>query len=114
MYYCFFCGGKLPQSKRTSLFTEPSEKEARDVSRILAKARSIKDALRAMGEADEVRDTPLSEQKGASAKYVRHHVYSSRWKSLDLTVREREDGSFDVAYTGKYKGDKSSSKRKRA
>ena len=32
MYYCFFCGGKLPKSKRDSQFTKPRKNEIQEMS----------------------------------------------------------------------------------
>jgi len=46
---------------------------------------------------------PASSQNDVS-EYKAHHRYLSRWTTLDLTVRERKDGSIDSAFTGKYKG----------
>jgi hypothetical protein len=107
MYYCFFCGGKLPESKRGSLCTAPSDNEMKEVTEILTRVRSIQQAMEVLGKPDETTSAPKasSRDNGISGMaYTRHHRYLRRWKTLDLTLREREDGSFDGAFTGKYRG----------
>lgn len=107
LYFCFFCGGKLPESKRASLFTEPSAEEMKEVAQILGNVKSIQQALQILGEPDNTVQAPKvsSQDNGKSdVNYKRHHFYLRRWKTLDLTIRERKDGSIDSAFTGKYKG----------
>ena len=107
LYYCFFCGGKLPASKRDSLFTEPSASEVKEVKNLLSKITSVLQVIRVFGEPDETEKAPKassSKNGKVAVKYKRHHRYSTRWKTLDLTIREREDGSFDSAFTAKYHG----------
>lgn len=40
-------------------------------------------------------------------------IYSSRWRSLVLTVREGSDGSVDFAYTGKHRENTNGSERRK-
>ena len=76
---------------------------------LLSKAKSIKDVIEILGKADRTFQT---ERNGGTApeddanhgnSYKHHHLYSRRWKTLDLTVREHIDGSVDFGLTGKYK-----------
>src|ERR1700730_12421000 len=53
MYFCFSCGGKLPDSKRMSLFTEPSVEEIKEVTDLLANVSSIQQVKQALGDPDE-------------------------------------------------------------
>ena len=105
MYYCIFCGGKLPESKRGGLFTEPSKKEIKEVQKLLSKITSTQQAIGVLGQPDETvkAPKPSARENGGAIQYKRHHRYWSRWQTLDLTIREREDGSFDSAFTGKSK-----------
>jgi hypothetical protein len=116
MYFCFFCGGKLPESKRVGLFTQPSTEEMNEVVRLLGNVTSIQQARKVLGEPDETvkarKVTPQGNGKSAP-KYKKHHRYLIRWKTLDLIVREREDGSIDTAVSGKYMGKSSGSARPR-
>src|SRR4051795_12035629 len=40
MYFCFFCGGQLPESERAGFFTEPSAEAMREVADLMGKIRS--------------------------------------------------------------------------
>src|SRR5438105_11201887 len=62
LYFCFFCGGKLPESRRAGLFTEPSAEEMKEVARILGNVTSIQQAIQVLGEPDEIVKAP----KGSS------------------------------------------------
>jgi hypothetical protein len=112
MYFCFFCGGKLPESKRASLFTEPSEKEQREVLEVMSKVRSMEEARHVLGKPDETIKAPNAEsQENGKSPYKKHYRYLKRWQTLDFTIREREDGSIDSAFTGKYKSESRQVKR---
>src|SRR2546421_13111030 len=63
MYFCFFCGGKLAGSKRASLFTEPSEKEQREVLEVMSKVRSMEEARHVLGKPDESIKAPDAESQ---------------------------------------------------
>jgi hypothetical protein len=110
LYFCFFCGGRLPESDRTGLFTEPSQEEAKEVAQLTGKVASLQQAIQVLGKPDETVKAPKSVPDGV--EYTRHHRYLSRWRTLDLTVRERKDGSIDIAFTGKYRGKSSDSAKK--
>jgi len=112
MHFCFFCGGRLPESKRASLFTEPSAQEIKEAAELMSKAGSMQEVIQVLGKPDEIVKAP----KGASgedggSEYKTQHRYLRRWKTLDLTIRERKDGSIDSAFTGKYKDDSQSAKK---
>jgi hypothetical protein len=110
MYFCFFCGGKLPESRRAGFFSEPSDQEMKEVAQLLSKAGSMQKVVQFLGEPDETLKAPKG-QNGDSV-YKSHHRYLKRWNTLDLTIRERKDGSIDSAFTGKYRGESSRSAKK--
>ena len=95
-----------------ALFAEPSDKEMREVALLMAKVRSMQQAIEVLGKPDQTIKAPRTAQENGKSAYKSHHRYSSRWKTLDLTVRERADGSIDSAFTGKYKGEPSQSAKK--
>jgi len=101
MYYCFFCGGVLPKSHREALYTKPNKKELDEIEELLGKLRTANEVIGILGKPDKESEPPPGENDQA-AMYRRHYVYSARWKSLDLTVRERADHSFDLAVVGKF------------
>jgi hypothetical protein len=114
MYFCFFCGGRLPESMRGSLFAEPSDQEINEVTELMSNADSIQQVIQALGKPDESVNPPkgTSNDNGGS-EYKTHHRYLRSWKTLDLTIRERKDGSIDSAFTGKYRGDSMSHSAKK-
>src|SRR5207249_2343506 len=89
IYFCFLCGGKLPESKRASLFTEPSKREEDEVLKIMSKARSMEQLTKLIGKPDETLKTPDREfhERGESA-HKKQHRYLKRWTTLDFIVRE--------------------------
>ena len=106
MRYCFWCGGRLPESKRGELFTEPDEGEMAEVRTLLAEARSAADALRVLGEPDNTVDWVEGPEPElyASKKWTKCHQYSSRWKTLVVNVLEFSDGSYSLAVPGQFVG----------
>jgi hypothetical protein len=103
MRYCFWCGGRLPKSKRELYFTKPSAFEIAEVEELLKDARSCEDVLRILGPADELRDL-----NGCSAtpghkyfsRWNQTYVYKSRWKSLQLNVPLVIEGRFQWGIHG--------------
>jgi hypothetical protein len=100
LYFCWFCGGELPESKRKTLFTTPQAKEVADIKRSLDDVRTTADAVQRLGPPDVDHQT---NESAAEPGFRRQLVYSSRWHSLVLTIRENTDGSVSFAYTGKHK-----------
>jgi hypothetical protein len=106
MHYCFWCGGRLPESKRGELFTEPAESEMAQVRAVSAEAKSAADVLRVLGEPDATFDwvdTDDPELNGAK-KWDKCYRYSSRWKTLVVNVMEFSDGSIEWAVHGHFLG----------
>ena len=109
MHYCFWCGGRLPESTRGRLFTEPEKGELEEVQSVLADARSRADVFRIFGEPDASfdwsdDDEALNSQVWNVKKWDKSFRYSTRWNSLDVIVLEYPDGSVEYACAGKYVG----------
>lgn len=97
MRYCFWCGGRLPRSRRGELFTKPSRSETRDVRNKLSNAATFSELIKTLGPPDQ-------EFESGSENVVRQVTYTRLWTTLDLIVFERPDGSFDFGVAGKFKG----------
>ena len=106
MRYCFWCGGRLPASKRGELFTTPSEEEKEEVQRLLSNAESAEDAVRLFGPPDESHEWDESATGGFEnvVRWKRTLRYSSRWKTLILDVQEMPDGKISYAICGQCAG----------
>jgi len=97
MRYCFWCGGRLPDSKRDLFFTKPSESEKAEVSELLKAAKSHDDVLRILGPADELFDGNGGSATPGDIHYSRWnqtYLYKSRWKTLELWVPLVVEGRF--------------------
>lgn len=103
LYFCFFCGGRLPESRRDALYLEPSPKEVSEVTKLLGTVTSIEEARQVLGKPDKVSKLNSNGAGKQSSFDEKHHMYSSRWQTLDLTIRERADGFVDYAFAGKLK-----------
>ena len=109
MYYCFFCGGKLPDSLRGQLFYELDKSEEDEVKSLIGKIDTVEKMHEVLGEPDEIVDHDLEEEnffvlKKNKNKCVRWYRYNKRWKSLELQVMENEDGTLGCSYVQKHIG----------
>ncbi|QDT48905.1 hypothetical protein Pan258_29520 [Symmachiella dynata] len=106
MRYCFFCGGRLPDSKRGELFTTPSQEEKEEVQRLFSNAKTAEDALRMLGPPDETHEWDESATRGFEnvVRWKQTLRYTSRWDSLILDVQEMPDGKISFVICGKYTG----------
>lgn len=112
MEYCFKCGGRLPESKRGSLFTTPDENEKAEIADLLRGVRSIDDVVRILGAADETHEGQLGAvgdatatampRKGRVIPWRQQLDYRERWRSLTLIVHEHPDGSVSYMVGGKH------------
>jgi hypothetical protein len=110
MRYCFWCGGRLPESTTGRLFTQPSEEEMAEVRGMLAGARSTEEMLRILGDPDEIIDWYEFDADDKSVyqperRWKRCLRYSSRWKTLTLDVLDYSDSAdagLEYAIGGKF------------
>src|SRR5215468_6802748 len=52
IYYCPFCGGSMPKSKRSGLFQKIPEDEKRRLCELTKDMRTVRDVMTAFGEPD--------------------------------------------------------------
>jgi hypothetical protein len=107
MYYCFFCGGKLPDSTRGQLFSEIDKSEEDEVRSLIEAIDTVGKMREVLGEPDEIVDHDLDDGYYVlknKNKCVRWYVYRKRWKSLVLQIGENDDGTLGFSYGGKYVG----------
>lgn len=102
MYYCFFCGGLLPESRRAKLYANPEKSELDEINKLLGKLKTVNEVIGVLGPPDNESD-PSAEEKVQAVEYRKHYCYLTKWKSLNLTVRGRVDNSFDLAVVGKFR-----------
>ncbi len=105
MRFCFWCGGRLPESKRGTFFTTPHDVEMAEVTALLQDAKSHEDVLAVLGPPDEVLDLGGSDIEKATgaihSRWSQHFRYTSRWKTLVLEVPVVLEGRFTYSICGR-------------
>lgn len=102
MRYCFWCGGRLPESKRGMFFTMPDKAEMDEIHSLLANTKSLADVFRILGPPDETLESPGSQiGRGRAIYWERTHRYSTRWKSLHLDFADLPDGPLLSTISGR-------------
>ena len=96
MRFCPWCGGAFPESKRGSFFTEPRTDEEDEVVRLVSSISGCEDMRRILGSPDHTIHT------GPPEKQRTQYTYSSKWETIELTIRESADGKLSFSYGGKY------------
>jgi hypothetical protein len=109
IYYCVFCGGSRPKSRRGEFFTMPSDEDlavARTLLQLITDTTIMRSIL---GEPDEIFDW-WTDDSGELTRhpdapvYKRQYRYRSRWRTLQVTIQEFEDGHLRFALSGQPKG----------
>ena len=114
MYFCFFCGGRLPKSNRDKLFTKPSVIEKFKAGLLVRNVKTEEDIIRILGEPDqkmsfvepsfsELPEDEISKKilpDGLKAQYN----YTSGWKTLDIVFSIYKNGKISISFFGKYIG----------
>jgi hypothetical protein len=106
MRYCFWCGGRLPESRRAEFFSTLDPAEQAEVRALLADARNIDDVLRVLGEPDKRcrwKDRP-EDLYPPVVRWKQTLSYSERWKTFVLQVQELPDGHIAYAIAARYIG----------
>jgi len=113
LYYCFFCGGKMPESKRGTFFEEPDPLEVAEFSRLAEQVSDVKSMREVLGEPDSIHHWTdpkdeegkrLAKAYGIRRSYKTSYSYDSRWKTIDAGFNEEDNGHIYYVIGGKYKG----------
>jgi hypothetical protein len=101
MRYCFWCGGKLPESKRSDLFAVPEHDEMAHAAAVLKEAKSMEDVLNVLGEPQVTMTNELLARTNGAFGFRRQWKYTRRWKTIEVVVIEMDDGSLQLAFMPK-------------
>jgi hypothetical protein len=101
MRYCFWCGGKLPESKRNDHFAVPEQDEMAHAVAVLKQAKSMEDVLDVLGEPQMTMSNELSAKTSEGFPFRRQWKYTRRWKTIEVVVIEMDDGSLQLAFMPK-------------
>jgi len=110
LYYCFDCGGNLPEEDYSTR-PVPDEREQAEAESIMSSALTVAEVVSALGPPDE--EIPWSEGPGTEIyeelakrypdqyapgrNWLRCLRYSKRWRSLLLDILEYEGGEIEYS-----------------
>lgn len=107
LYFCFVCGGRLPESKNDEFSLASSESEVNEIHEKIKNAKTVDKLIKILGVPDEKVITDLAEikkQKLLGRKPVKQTlVYNSIADTFSLIVVEDEDGKIHFLSAGKPK-----------
>jgi hypothetical protein len=107
LYHCFFCGGRLPESKRQQLFAHVDTKELRRLVKLTKDIKTFGQVVSEFGEADEDMDVgsmttyPGIESKPPVTVYYRTIVYYGLSKTCDVSVHVHEGERVSYSFSPK-------------
>ena len=108
IFFCPSCGGRMPKSRRGDLFTIPIDEELVEARALLEQVDDIASMRSVLGEPDAVFDgfkdeygEPLRNPDGPDL--IRQYTYSSRWKTLSVSIQEYEDATLQFFFMGQPK-----------
>ena len=99
IWFCPWCGGAFPESKRESFFTTPSADDVLEVESHLKTIGSTDEMQVVLGVPDHT-----TEPNRTGNPWLCQYTYSSKWETLELFVHEAIDGTLSFSYGGKYIG----------
>lgn len=111
VYYCFFCGGNLPKSRRGELFAKTSKIELIKARRLIGKINNERDIIEIMGPPD----SKISIADFADSDVIKNHfkrglksqyTYTSKWETLKVDFEIYDDGTVHPSVSGKFIGEK--------
>ena len=111
VYYCFFCGGKAPISKRGELFARVSPDEKARLVSLCKDIRTFDDAMRVFGPPDQ--DMPsglmlevVNESGSSESTFHRVIVYTGLSDAADVRFTHTLGDQVSTSFQGKYLGEK--------
>jgi hypothetical protein len=111
MYYCPFCGGRTPESRRDSLFAHITQEEETRIYALFAGVRTVSDVLARFGPPDEQRDIAAAVRraggkgKAERGEAFRGMVYKSLSPVADIVFEVGVGESVRGTWIQKYVGD---------
>ncbi len=111
IYYCPWCGGAAPRSKRGTFFAKITQREEERLRRVTSRLGTIETVIRKLGQPDAdmadgtVIKKPDSKGKPPTIKSYRTLHYTGLSKMADVHFTDYgPDGGLRVTFQGKYLG----------
>jgi hypothetical protein len=112
VYYCPFCGGSTPKSRRSSMFAHVTQQEETRIFGLFRGVRTVSDVIARFGPPDEERKfasgvrSPSREGKPERGEIFRGLVYNSLSPVADIVFEVGSSDSVRGTWNQKYVGDK--------
>ena len=111
IYYCPHCGGRVPQSRRTSLFAHATEAELQRITSLLKGIKTVSDVIDRFGPPDEERERasrvgyPEKEGNPPSGElFLRTLIYKNISETIQVNFSVGANESVHPSWHGKYIG----------
>jgi hypothetical protein len=108
LYYCYFCGGRMPESRRDQLFARVTVSEEHRLRELAKEIKTIDDAIRILGKPDADRADGLrthmadSDTEPTEINSYRTITYLGLSKTADVTFIDHREHGVAIQFTGKY------------
>jgi hypothetical protein len=107
--HCFFCGGKAPESLRSSLFVIVPQEEKDRLHQLTKNITTLKEAIKILGKPSfeslqmETDIKPRQKEKPEKTKSYKSFVYSNLSKTADVVITDFRTRGLDISFYAKSK-----------
>ncbi len=107
-YYCPFCGGRTPDTRRGRLFARITFAEVQRLKKLTRDIKTIDDAIRVLGKPDAdhpdgiTTQTPDSETEPTQIKSYRMITYSGLSETAVVQITDYRRDRVEIQFTGKF------------
>lgn len=107
--HCFFCGGKAPESLRSSLFVIVPQDEKDRLHKLTKNITTLKEALKVLGKPSfetlqmETDIKPQKIEKPEKTQSFKSLVYNHLSKTADVVITDFRARGLDIAFFAKSK-----------
>jgi len=112
VYYCPFCGGSTPKSRRGSFFAHVTQEEEHRITELFRGIHTVSDVVARFGPPDEQREfasgvrSPARDGKPERGEIFRGLVYKSLSPVADIVFNVGDSDTVRGTWIQKYVGDK--------
>ena len=116
VYYCPFCGGSTPESRRHSFFAHVTEPEEHRITELFRGLRKVSDVVARFGPPDEEQEfalgvrSPAGDGKPERGEIFRGLVYKNLSPVADIIFHVGDNDTVRGTWIQKYLGDKNAGK----
>lgn len=112
VYYCPICGGKAPESRRSSMFAHVTEQEEHRITELFRGLHKVSDVIARFGPPDEERDLacgvriPSRDGKPERGEVFRGLVYKNLSPFAEIIFNVGDNDTVRGTWIQKYVGEK--------